>query len=94
MATRCSNSQSFGSKPLSNGLEAGRYRGGSKPLDFSALMAQLRAMRPKCPDCGVGMHTEDTGIRIRMTDAGQPEKVCRDCFLGELVDPLLVDMPR
>ena len=92
-ATASPSSPQDGPVACSAVLEAGRYVAGQRP-DFKALMAQLRAMRTPCVACQVGLDYEETGIRVRLADNGKQEQVCRSCFLGELVDHLLVDMPR
>ena len=61
--------------------------------NFEALLAGIRAIAPRCPDCARPLDAEHEGVRTRVNAAGQPEKVCRPCFQGELADALMHDLP-
>lgn len=54
--------------------------------NFAALLAAVRSLRPKCPDCGHPLGPERADVRIRLDDSGQHEKVCRPCFQGEIAE--------
>jgi hypothetical protein len=53
---------------------------------FGALLAAVRAIRPKCPDCGHPLDDSGLDVRTRENDAGQQERVCRPCFHGEIAE--------
>lgn len=54
--------------------------------NFEGLLEAVRALRPKCPDCGRPMDRESDGVRQRKNDAGQLQRVCRPCFQGEIAE--------
>lgn len=62
-------------------------------VNFAALLAGVRSIQPRCPDCSRPLDAEHEGVRTRINAAGKPEKVCRPCFQGELAEALMNDLP-
>lgn len=54
--------------------------------NFEQLLAAVRALRPKCPECGHALDPEGEGVRVRHTDMGATERVCRPCFHAEIAE--------
>lgn len=54
--------------------------------NFAALLAAVRAIRPKCSDCGHPLDAGGLDVRIRKDEAGQLEQVCRPCFHSEIAE--------
>lgn len=78
---------------MSQVLERGRYVPGGQ-LDFSGMFKQIRENKPKCVECGVSLQESVTGVRTRLNDLGEQEKMCRACAVEELADRIVQDLPR
>lgn len=63
-------------------------------VDFSALLEGVRALKPKCADCGIPLQESVTGVRTRLTDDGKAEKLCRACAVTEIGESLVLHLPR
>lgn len=66
----------------------------SSGVDFAALLAGVRSLKPKCVDCGVALQESVTGVRIRLSDKGKEEKLCRACAVSEIGETLIETLPR
>lgn len=53
-------------------------------VDFQSMLTALRSLRPLCPDCTAPMDIRSQEVRVRESDSGQLERVCRSCFNGEI----------
>jgi hypothetical protein len=71
-----------------------RFQSAASDVDFSALLAGVRAIAPRCVECGVPLDFAMTGIRFRMTEAGDEGKLCRPCAVTEVGESLLSDLPK
>lgn len=66
----------------------------SSPVDFAALLAGVRALKPRCVECGVSLQESVTGVRVRFSDDGMAEKLCRACAVSEIGETLIETLPR
>ena len=64
------------------------------PVDFDVLADGVRALAPKCAECGIPLDADTTGIRERQTEAGPVERLCRACALTELGEAVVRDIPK
>jgi hypothetical protein len=71
-----------------------RFHTAASEVDFSGLLAGVRAIAPRCAECEVPLDFELTGIRFRMTEAGDEEKLCRPCAVTEIGESLLSSLPK
>lgn len=68
-----------------------RFHSAASDVDFSSLLAGVRALAPRC---AVPLDFALTGIRIRMTESGSEEKLCRPCAVTEIGESLLNHLPK
>lgn len=71
-----------------------RFHSAASDVDFSSLLAGVRALAPRCAECAVPLDFALTGIRIRMTESGSEEKLCRPCAVTEIGESLLNHLPK
>lgn len=63
-------------------------------VDFAALLKGVRSLKPKCVDCGVALQESVTGVRVRLSDDGKEQKLCRACAVSEIGEALVETLPR
>lgn len=63
-------------------------------VDFSSLLEGVRALKPKCVECGIPLQESLTGVRVRKSEDGHTEKLCRACAVSEIGERLIADLPK
>lgn len=78
---------------MSNKFFEGAYLQPGAIPDFGRLFGAVRALKPKCTDCGIPLQESVTGIRSRQ-NGDKVEKLCRACAVSAIGERLLEDLPR
>ena len=63
-------------------------------VDFSALLAGVRSLKPRCAECDGQLADSITENRVRLTDAGEEEHLCNACGLSEIGESLMDALPH
>lgn len=71
-----------------------KFQTAASGVNFDGLLASVRALKPKCVECGVPLQESITGVRFRQTDDGETEKLCRACAVAEIGEALVTTLPR
>jgi hypothetical protein len=58
-------------------------------VDFSALLAGVRRLQPKCVTCGYPHAGVFGEFRTRINDDGKVEQLCEACAVSEIGESLL-----
>ncbi|WP_199026608.1 hypothetical protein [Ralstonia sp. ASV6] len=79
---------------MANVAENIKFQNAAGGVNFDGLLAGVRALKPKCAECGIPLQESITGVRFRETDEGTTEKLCRACAVTEIGEELVTTLPR
>jgi hypothetical protein len=79
---------------MANVAENFKFQNAADGVNFDGLLAGVRALKPKCAECGVPLQESITGVRFRQTEEGATEKLCRACAVTEIGENLVTTLPR
>jgi hypothetical protein len=79
---------------MANSVQGLAFQSAAGGVNFEGLLAGVRALQPKCAECGIPVDESTTGVRYRQTAAGATEKLCRACAVTEIGESLMDALPR